>query len=109
LTIDPNDVVPISNKGLALYKLGDYNQSLAWFDKALSIDPNYVESMIGIGLDYDKLDNPAKAREWFNKALGADPNIANSLANTRLALSNSTQYQDVVVWLDRLLLTDVTN
>ena len=65
--------------------------------------------MIGIGLDYDKLDKPAEAREWFNKALKADANIANSLAPTGLALSSSTQYQYAVVWLDRLILTDVSD
>lgn len=53
--------------------------------------------------------NPADAREWFNKALEVDPNIANSLANAGLTLNNPTQYQDAVDWLDRLLLTNVTN
>ena len=89
--------------------LGNYNQSLLWFDKALSIDPTYVESMIGIGLVYDKLDKLAEARAWFNEALTADPSIASSLANTSLALSNTTEYQEAVGQLDRLILTDVTN
>jgi tetratricopeptide (TPR) repeat protein len=64
--------------------------------------------MVGIGLDYDKLGKPEEAKKWFNKALSTDPSIAKSLANSGLALSNSTEYREVVGWLDRVILTDLS-
>jgi tetratricopeptide (TPR) repeat protein len=104
-----SDSFPLSSSlvDIVVVSFSLFDQSLAWFDKALSIDPNYVESMIGIGLVNDRLDNPAEARKWFNKALTSDPNVADSLANAGLTLSNSTEYQETVGWLDRLILTDI--
>jgi tetratricopeptide (TPR) repeat protein len=35
----------LNNKGLSLAKLGKYNESIVFFDKALAINPNYVYAM----------------------------------------------------------------
>jgi tetratricopeptide (TPR) repeat protein len=64
--------------------------------------------MIGIGLDYDKLGKPEEAKKWFNNVLSTNPSIAKSLANSGLALSNSTEYREIVDWLDRVIPTDLS-
>ena len=40
-----NSVTMLNNKGLSLAKLGMYNQSIVFFDKALAINPNYVYAL----------------------------------------------------------------
>jgi len=45
LTIDPNNTAALNNKGLALAKLGEYDKSIAYFDKALTIDPTDAYSL----------------------------------------------------------------
>jgi tetratricopeptide (TPR) repeat protein len=47
----------LNNKGFALAKLGKYNESIVFFDKALAINPNYVRA----------LNNKNSALEELNK------------------------------------------
>jgi tetratricopeptide (TPR) repeat protein len=42
LTINPNDVMALNSKGLALYRLGEYNGSISYFNKALAINRNLI-------------------------------------------------------------------
>jgi Flp pilus assembly protein TadD len=48
------NVTSVYEKGLALYKLGNYSQAVRYFDKALTIDPKDENALTykGIALDY---------------------------------------------------------
>ena len=41
----PNDVYPLYRKGLAVDKLGKYDEAIECYDKALAIDPNYEPAL----------------------------------------------------------------
>ncbi|MFY9794221.1 MAG: hypothetical protein WAJ93_00875 [Candidatus Nitrosopolaris sp.] len=38
MTINPKDVMALNSKGLALYRLGEYNGSISFFNKPLAIN-----------------------------------------------------------------------
>jgi tetratricopeptide (TPR) repeat protein len=74
-----NQVTILNNKGMSLYNSGRFNESIAYFDKALSIDPNNVATLDnkGLALLSVSIDNYTQAITYFDKALSIDPrNIA---------------------------------
>ena len=42
-----NDSVTMTNKGIELNKIGKYNESITYFDKALAIDPKNNDAIKG--------------------------------------------------------------
>ena len=52
-----NEVTFFNNKGMSLNSLGKFNESITYFDKALSIDPKNVLAMIGKGNVLSNLGN----------------------------------------------------
>ena len=59
----------LNNKGISVYYLDKYNQSIFYFDKALSIDPNDIDALYYKGGAFDKLGNYNQAIIFMNKAI----------------------------------------
>jgi tetratricopeptide (TPR) repeat protein len=74
-----SQITLLNNKGMSLYNLGRFNESIAYFDKALAIDPNNVTTLDnkGLALLSVSIKNYTQAITYFDKALAIDPkNIA---------------------------------
>ena len=52
LSIYPNFTEAIKNKGNALYELGQYDEAIELYDRAISIDPNDIDAKIINELHY---------------------------------------------------------
>ena len=77
-----------NNKGLALDKLGRYQEAVDSYEKALKIDPGYVKAWNNKGLALDKLGRYQEAVDSYERALSIDPNDATVWHNKGLALTN---------------------
>ena len=88
LEIDPNHVLALGNKGVALGNLGRYEEAISYFDKALEIDPNNADALYNKGFALYNLGRYKEAISYFDKALEIDPNYANALKNKNEALRN---------------------
>jgi Tetratricopeptide repeat len=53
--------------GYAYRRLGDYDVSKVWYDKALAADPNHVRTWKYYGLWYFEQGNKLKARDFLRK------------------------------------------
>jgi tetratricopeptide (TPR) repeat protein len=53
--------------GYAYRKLGDYDQSKIWYDRALAADPNHVRTWEYYGLWHLEQGNKLKARDFLEK------------------------------------------
>jgi tetratricopeptide (TPR) repeat protein len=42
-----NQVTILNNKGVSLYNSGRFNESIAYFDKALAMDPKNIAAITG--------------------------------------------------------------
>ena len=73
LTIDPNDVKTLYNKGVALGNLGKYEIAIEWYDKALTINPAYIDALNNKGISLGILGNYTEALDWLDKVLEIDP------------------------------------
>ena len=53
LAIDENNVVVLVSKGVALLRMGKYEEAIIYFDKVLAIDENNVIALRNKELAYD--------------------------------------------------------
>jgi len=56
LEINPNNMKTLSNKGVALARLGKHEEAVASFDKALEINPNELDILFNKDLVLAKLN-----------------------------------------------------
>ena len=102
LAIDDEDIIPISNKGLALYKLGNYKEAQRWFDKTLSLDGNYTEALIGKGLVLYDLGKNEESQRLVNKAFTIEPAYMKFFSEFGIPLVNKTDsvqtYNEQALW-----------
>ncbi len=65
----------LANKGIALLSLGKSNESIAYFDKALTINPNDVMALNSKGLALYRLGEYNGSISYFDKALAINRNL----------------------------------
>jgi tetratricopeptide (TPR) repeat protein len=66
----PTDPNPYDSYAELLMKTGRFEESIKYYEKALSIDPNFIASYIGIGNNQLFMDQPEKARATFARLTG---------------------------------------
>ncbi len=57
--------------GVTLYRMGKYDKSIEWLEKAVKFVPDYYEAFYMLGQAYEKKGDKAKAIEAYKKALSA--------------------------------------
>jgi tetratricopeptide (TPR) repeat protein len=72
--------------GVSFAKMGEYNESIVYFDKALAIDPDNTSALNNKGLALAKLGEYNESIAYFDKALAIDPTDAYSLNNKKSTL-----------------------
>jgi tetratricopeptide (TPR) repeat protein len=82
-----NDFLMPYNKGAALLNLGKYNESIAYFDKALAINPKYIVSLYNKGAALNKLEKYNESIAYFDKVLAIKPTNNHALAGKKLDLA----------------------
>jgi protein O-GlcNAc transferase len=69
LKIKPDDVKILTNGGKNLaQKCGKYQESISYYDRALSVDSNYAPALYNKGVSVEKLGNNIEAQQLFEKA-----------------------------------------
>ena len=75
----------MNNKGVTLDRLGQKEEAIACYDKALKIEPNNIQIMNNKGYVLINLGKYEQAVEYFNKVLSIDPDYINALENRKIA------------------------
>ena len=84
----PRNHGTLNDIGLALNKLGFYDEALSVLKKALHLKPNYATALNNMGVSYYYKEDYEKAREYYEKAHNSDP-------KDHLALSNLSEIYDM--------------
>ena len=63
----------------------DYEQAVAYWEKAVEFNPEYSEALFNLGVGYYKLGNVSKARDYWRKVIKSNPDHRTlSVAKTAL-------------------------
>jgi len=104
----PDQVKTLEFKGAALLyntkgRLGTYNESITYFDKALAINPNDVYALTSKGLAVGGLGKNNESITYFDKALAINPNDVYALSSKGLALARLGKYNEAISYYDKAL------
>jgi len=77
------------NPALALYRNGDYDESIEAFKKAIQKNPNSRENQFYLAMAYDKVGNHDKAIEHFKECIRLKPDDEKVYCNLGLTYKDS--------------------
>lgn len=81
LSIDPENLYALNDKGYLFNKLGRYYEALECLDKVLSIDPTNVNALLNKGNSLGYLNRHNEAIDFYDQVLKIEPNNFNALNN----------------------------
>jgi tetratricopeptide (TPR) repeat protein len=92
----PMSAVLFSIQGALLKGLGQFDLSIAAFNKALAIKPDYKEVYNDMGIVLAEQGKLEKAIEAYNKALAIKPNYAEAFYNMGVALVEHGKLEEAI-------------
>lgn len=105
----------LNNHGVDLMKVGNYDEAISDFDKALKIEPGVPLLYVNKGIALDSKGERQQAIENFDKALNIDSKYWNALGQKGFVYMELRQYDKAIQYLDEALdvnpnsVTDLNN
>lgn len=89
--------------GWLVYQAGNMNESISFYNRAITLKPYAIEARFGIALPYSAQGRWDDVLTQYNKILEVDPQ--NSMANYRLGLIfyNRAQYERAEPFLEKVV------
>ena len=93
VAVTDGNALALSNYGLALAKMGHYDQAISEYKKAVEADPTYVESYFNLGNAYKQTGRIPEALEQFREALRVRPGYTDTDASVAIGIILAEQGQ----------------
>ena len=106
LTIDPENLFALNNKGASLNYLGMYTEAIKYLDKALAINSEYDYALSNKGMSLAGLGKYSEAIEYLDKALVINQHHVPALHNKGNSLRRLARYNEAIVYYDKILEID---
>jgi tetratricopeptide (TPR) repeat protein len=100
------DSVMLQERDMIFINLEKYEEALIYLDKILIINTNDIEILIRKGKSCEILGKTEQAIECFNQILSIQPSNVDALRGMAIIFINQEKYEDAMVNLDQILLTD---
>jgi serine/threonine protein kinase len=94
------------NRGLTFANLGQHEQAISDFDKAIRLDPGYAKAYHNRGTSYFTLGQHEQAISDFDKAIRLDPKDANAYYNRGTSYSELGQHEQAISDFDKAIRLD---
>ncbi|MGO9138557.1 MAG: tetratricopeptide repeat protein [Syntrophales bacterium] len=91
-----NKPKPYNNRGFTYFELGNYNQAIGDFDRAIELNPKYAEAYNNRGVAHDRLGNYNLAIEDFDRAIEINPKYAMAYRNRGLSYGRLGNYNQAI-------------
>ncbi|TXT56437.1 MAG: hypothetical protein BAJATHORv1_20026 [Candidatus Thorarchaeota archaeon] len=95
-SIEPQDPVPIFNKGVFYRKLGMHQEALEAFEMALEVEERQPLAILHMAEIHYELENWEEAIELARLALTRDPGLEYALSWVRDAMIKAGQLEDTI-------------
>ena len=96
-----NDLPEIIKNALKLDTLGQYEEALSWYDKALKIDSKNINTMFRKALLLSKTSRYEEALFLLDQIIEADPTLVSALVNRRIILEKLGKHFGIVQLYDK--------
>ena len=103
LEIDPNMPAALSNLGVALYELKDYEGAASAQRKAIAAKPDFAEAHSNLGNALHALRRFDEAIPAYRRAIEINPNYADGWANLGTTLHHSGSFEEGISALRRAI------
>ena len=101
-----SDVIKNARK---LDDLGQYEEALSWYEKALEISPNDVVALYNKGGILASIGKHVEAITCYDKVIDINPTEVGAIYNKALALVNVGKYEDAIFFFDKVLQINPTH
>ena len=92
----PNKARPLTSRGTAYSKIGQWNKAIADYTRALQIDPKYQLALTDRGFAYRNLGQYDKAIADYTRAIEIDPMYALTWSNRGYILFKRGEWQKAI-------------
>jgi tetratricopeptide (TPR) repeat protein/uncharacterized RDD family membrane protein YckC len=96
LEIKETDPDELLNQGITFANQGQYDQAIAYFDKAIEINPKLVLAYNNRGIAYKEKGQFDQAISDYNKALEINPGYAPAYINRGVAYAEKQKYDEAI-------------
>jgi tetratricopeptide (TPR) repeat protein len=100
---NPSVTVAFYNRGVAKYNLGDYQEAIDDYDKAVELNPYYAEAYNNRGESKEKLMDYQGAVKDFDKAIGADSDFVDAYLNRARLKAQLKDYRGALTDFDQII------
>ncbi|MGE4118602.1 MAG: tetratricopeptide repeat protein, partial [Candidatus Nitrosocosmicus sp.] len=101
--INPQYADAYNNKGLSLYYLGNNQEAIACYDKAIEINPEYDLAYYNKGIVLSVTGNNQEAIACYDKAIEINPQYADAYNNKGLSLYYLGNNQEAIACYDKAI------
>jgi tetratricopeptide (TPR) repeat protein len=103
LSLWPDFVEALVNRGIALYELKRFGDALADYDRAIALRPDRADTLVNRGNALGKLQRHVEAMASYDDALKLQPRHVEALYNRGLALHKLERFGEALASYDRAL------
>ena len=85
------NVIGIANQGI-----GNFNEAVVAYEKAISFQPKNPDANYNLGIIYQEQSKSKKAEEEYKKCVDADPSYAEAYNNLGIILTDQGRYDEAI-------------
>ena len=89
---------------MTLDNMGQYEEAISWYDKALEIDPENAVVLYYKGIILSNLGRYEEAIFWYDRAIAIDPTHIGALYERRVAMEKIDKHYGVVAMTQKQLI-----
>jgi len=92
-------------QGLEYQRMGNIEQALSLYQKAVAIYPNFAEAFNDIGVVYELMGSLARAEENYLKSIKIDPLYSSAYSNLALFYEGQRNFEKAAFYWDKRVQT----
>ncbi len=99
IQLQPDNFMAYNGRGMIYSKIGQYNEAIEDYNKAININPKYYyifKAYNNIGIAYAQQGQYKEAINDFNKAIALKPGYSDAYYNRGVAYANMGRYQQAI-------------
>jgi tetratricopeptide (TPR) repeat protein len=100
---NPNNILALNNRGIALNALERFAEALASYDRVLAVRADHAEALSNRGVALHALKRFAEALASYDRALAARPDYVEALLNRGNTLKDLKRFADALASYERAL------